>query len=408
MTKSFKLLKKCQISNKSNLIKIVSLGKMPLVNSMYSSKKNEPEIFAPLDLYFCPTSKLVQLGIILKQDMLFPKSYPYTSSTTKILRDNFRQLSTEIEKYDLINKGDLIIDIGSNDGNLLSNFKNNYRVLGVTPETIGKLAIAKGIPTIINYFNTKIASLILKKHGKAKIITATNVFAHIDNIGEVIKNIKKILKKDGTFISESHYLMPLIKKKQYDTIYHEHLRYYSLTSLNFLFNKFNLEIFNAKKIKTHGGSIRVYTAFKGKKKPYPIVKSILKEEKILNLKYLMDFQNSIVLTKLKLLSILKKIRIKKFNIAGISAPSRSTTLINYCGLDKDIIDMIFEIKGSKKIGLNIPGTNITVVEENFVKIKKYKFLIIFSWHIKDQLVSIYKKNGYKGKFIIPLPSPKII
>ena len=122
----------------------------------------------------------------------------------------------------------------------------------------------------------------------------------------------------------------------------------------------------------------------------------------------MNFQNKIVMTKLNLISILHKIKIKKHNIAGVSAPSRSTTLINYCGLNKDIIDMIFEIKGSKKIGLNIPGTSIPVVEENFSKIRNYKFLVIFSWHIKDQLISIYKKNGYKGRFIIPLPSPKII
>ena len=142
-----------------------------------------------------------------------------------------------------------------------SNFKQ-IRRLGVTPENIGKLAIKKGIPTLLRYFDKNTANLIQKKYGKAKIITATNVFAHIDNITELMNNVLKVLKNDGVFVTESHYLMPLIKDLQYDTIYHEHLRYYSLTSLKNIFDKFKLEIIHAKEIPTHGGSIRVYVAKK--------------------------------------------------------------------------------------------------------------------------------------------------
>ena len=156
------------------------------------------------------------------------------------------------------------MDIGSNDGNLLSNFKDNYRVLGVTPEDIGKVAIKRGIPTIIDYFDKKVVQNVIRMHGKAKIITATNVFAHITEVNQLIKNIKKCLKPDGIFISESHYLLPLIKNNQYDTVYHEHLRYYSLKSLKYLFSKNQLEIFKVEKIPTHGGSIRVYASKKKK------------------------------------------------------------------------------------------------------------------------------------------------
>lgn len=409
MVKNFyKFIDQCQISKNKNIIKFLSLGKLPLVNTMSNKDLNNPELFAPLDLYYCPISKLVQLGVIIDQKLLFPKSYPYTSSTTKILRDNFRDLRIEIESNNLIKKNDLVIDIGSNDGNLLSNFKENYKVLGVTPELIGKIAIKNGIPTIIDYFNSDVAKTILRKYGKAKIITATNVFAHIDKIDYILKNIKKILSKDGCFISESHYLMPLIINNQYDTVYHEHLRYYSLTSLNFLFQKHGLEIFNAKKINTHGGSIRVYASLKNSKKINPIIKKIYKEERIINIKYLKKFQSKVVLSKLKLLSILYPLKNNKKKIAGISAPSRATTLINYCGLDSNIIEVIFEIKGSKKIGLNIPGTNIPVVEEKLSEIRKYDYLILFSWHIKDQLIKIFRHKGYKGKFITPLPNPKIL
>ena len=194
------------------------------------------------------------------------------------LRENFTNLYKDTKKTIDLKKNDLVIDIGSNDGNLLSNFKNDHRVLGVTPEKIGKLAIKKGIPTIIDYFNDKISSKIVKKYGKAKVITATNVFAHIDNINSVVKSILKTLKTDGVFISESHYLLPLIRTVQYDTIYHEHLRYYSLESLNYLLKKNNLEIIDTKEIPTHGGSIRVYAARKGVYKISSNVKRQFKKE----------------------------------------------------------------------------------------------------------------------------------
>ena len=304
---------------------------------------------------------------------------------------------------------DLVIDIGSNDGNLLNNFKSHYKVLGVTPEIIGNLAIKRGIPTIIDYFDTKSVNKILKNYGKAKLITATNVFAHIAEVNKLIKNIKKCLVYDGIFISESHYLMTLIDTNQYDTIYHEHLRYYSLSSLNYLFKKNNLEIFRVEKINTHGGSIRVYVA---RKKCYNIdssVKKILKSENNLK-KKLFNFKNKILSSKIDFYNLLNTLYKKKNNlkIAGISAPSRSTTLINYLGLDESIIDCIFEIKGSKKIGMYLPGTKIKIIEEDIRKLKKYDYLVIFSWHIKKDIIKAIKKRGYIGKFIIPLPKPKIV
>lgn len=263
--KHFKYIDKCQVSGSRNLKKIVSLGNIPFVNDMHKVNKNDYiTMTAPLELNYCRLSKLVQLNIEVDKKILFPKTYPYTSSTTKILRDNFQQLRNVIDKENFLKANDLVIDIGSNDGNLLSYFKDKYNVLGVTPERIGEIAIKKGIPTIIDYFDDRVANLIIKKYGKAKLITATNVFAHINEVNKLIKNIKKCLHKDGLFISESHYLLPLINNNQYDTIYHEHLRYYSLEALNYLFSKHNLEIFRAETIDTHGGSIRVYASRKKK------------------------------------------------------------------------------------------------------------------------------------------------
>ena len=368
----------------------------------------EEEIFFPAELLYCNKSKLAQLGCIVDKEILFPYSYPYTSSTTKILRENFVNLYKDTQKIIKLKKDDLIIDIGSNDGNLLSNFKNNHKVLGVTPEKIGKIAIKKGIPTIIDYFNEKTSSKIIKKYGKAKLITATNVFAHIDNINNIVKSILKTLTLDGIFISESHYLLPLIKTVQYDTIYHEHLRYYSLASLNYLFKKHNLEIIDTKEIPTHGGSIRVYAARKGLYKiSKNVKKQFKKESKFLNKKSFNQFRKNVVNSKVNLFNIIKKIKGKNKTIFGVGAPSRASTLINYLSLDQDIIDCVLEIKGSYKIGNYIPGTKIPILDEKILIKRKPNYLILFSWHIKNELKKNLKKKGFKGKFIIPLPVPKI-
>jgi len=410
MIKRSKTINRCQISKKKDLSKILSLGYLPPVNSYYPiHKPQNEETFFLTDLVYSKSSKLVQLKTIVNKEIIFPKSYPYTSSTTKILRDNFKELYKECSRLINLKKNDLIIDIGSNDGNLLSNFKKNHRVLGVTPENIGKIAIKKGINTLLRYFDKKTTEIILKKFGKAKLVTATNVFAHIDNIHYLMNNLLKILDKDGVFVSESHYLTSLIQTVQYDTIYHEHMRYYSLMSLNYLFKKYNLKIFHAKKISTHGGSIRVYVSRNKKLKESSSFKNILKfEQKYLNHKTFQEFKDKVILSKMNLFSLLKKIKNKKKVIYGVGAPSRAATLVNYVGLNEDIIKYILEIKGSYKIGKFMPGTNIPIVDEKLIFKSKPDYLLLLSWHISKTLIKNFKKKGFKGKFIIPLPNPHIV
>ena len=407
---NYKRIYKCHISGSENLEMILSLGLIPPVNQMTKiDQKPKEQIFFPTEIYYSPVSKLVQLGITVDQKILFPKEYPYTSSTTKILRENFSELSEEVFSNFKISEEDLVIDIGSNDGNLLSNFKNYTRVLGITPEDIGKIAIERGIPTILQYFSKDLSIKIIKKYGKAKIVTATNVFAHIDNIDEVLHSIYNLLENDGIFISESHYLQTLVEQNQYDTIYHEHLRYYSLSSLEYLFNKHDMEIIRAKKINTHGGSIRVYATKKGKYKIDNAFKELINiEKKELYSEGLFNFKNRVIESKLKLYSLLNEINSQGFNIYGISAPSRATTLVNYLGIRKDIIDCILEIDGSQKINHFLPGTDIPIYNEKKLFIDQPKFAFILSWHIAEEIMNNLRKNGFKGKFIIPLPEPKIL
>jgi len=405
-----KISRTCQITGSKDLKSVIFLGYHPPVNHYIEIGSDPCEIPSyPCELLYCEESKLAQLGLVVDSEILFPSSYPYTSSTTKILRENFQNLYKETIETINLGKEDLIVDVGSNDGNLLSNFKDNHRVLGVTPEDIGNLAIQKGIPTIIDYFSNPVVESILQEHGNASVVTATNVFAHIDNPNLITELINKLLHDDGIFISESHYLIPLLETVQYDTIYHEHLRYYSLTSLKLLLEKNGFTVFKASKIPTHGGSIRVYAS---KNNSIPIdssVQDILDEEKpFLTMQAMQKFKNDVVSSKINLMSLIQDIKIKGQTIFGISAPSRASTLINYVGLDKDIIDCIVEIKGSYKIGKYMPGTLIPVLDEAILYEKQPEYALLFSWHIADELIPKLKELGYKGKFIVPLPIPTIV
>lgn len=405
------VVERCQICDNSKLEPVLFLGYLPPVNQLHViGQKPSEEPRYPAQLLYCERCSLVQLGLIVDPKILFPKEYPYTSSTTKILRDNFTELYQECKTIINLGKDDLVVDIGSNDGNLLSNFKDAHKVLGITPEEIGKIAIKNSIPTIIDYFNDEIVKKIKNEYGKAKIITATNVFAHIDDINEITKLIIELLEDDSIFISESHYLLSLIKTLQYDTIYHEHLRYYSLHSLKFLLEKHDLEIIHAKEIPTHGGSIRVYAARKDTYKVRDSVNKILAWEKknIIDKNKLMKFKNDVVMSKLKLYSLLKHIKSKNQKIYGISAPSRASTLINYIGLDDGIIDYVMEVKGSHKIGKYIPGTLIPIVDESKLFEDQPEYALLFSWHIAEELAPKLREKGYKGKFIVPLPEPRIL
>ena len=409
--KTSKVVEKCQVCDNQKLEPILFLGYLPPVNQMHKiGEKPHEQPSYPAQILYCEKCHLVQLGSIVNPGILFPSEYPYTSSTTKILRDNFAELYSECKTIVELGKDDLIIDIGSNDGNLLSNFKDSHKVLGITPEEIGKIAIERGIPTIIDYFKKDIVEKVKKEYGKAKVVTATNVFAHIDNINEIVKLILELLEDDGIFISESHYLLRLIETLQYDTIYHEHLRYYSLHSLKYLLEKHGLEIIHAKEIPTHGGSIRAYAARKGKYKAKDTVGKQLDKEKntALSKEKLLEFKDRVVVSKLELHSLLFGIKKQGKKIYGIGAPSRASTLINYAGIDEGIMNYVMEAKGSHKIGRHMPGTLIPVVDESRLYEDQPDYALLLSWHIAEELAPKIREKGFKGSFIVPLPKPKVL
>lgn len=402
----------CQICGSENLDAVLSLGYMPPVNQMVPiGQVPRQQPWFPTDLLHCRDCELVQLGLAVDPVIIFPPEYPYTSGTTKLLRDNFAELQRESAAMLGLTEKDLVVDIGSNDGTLIANFqKAGNRILGIEPTDVGDIANSRGIPTIKRYFGKEVAREVVAKHGPASVVTAANCFAHIEDVHAIVEGIVEMIGNDGVFISESHYLIPLLDTLQYDTVYHEHLRYYSLTSLKHLLEMHDLEVFHARPIPSHGGSIRVYAGRKGAHVVQDSVRRMLSAEPRgeAMAKRLKEFKRDVLLSKLRLLAMLRDLKEKGARVAGISAPSRASTLFNYVGLDDGIIDYVCEIPGSLKIGKCMPGTAIPVVDETKLFEDQPEAAIIFSWHIADELAPKLRAKGYKGQLITPLPVPRFL
>ena len=403
----------CQICNSENLDEFINLGFHPAVNDFFDTnfKKEIVETY-PMPILICQECDLIQLGIHVDPQKIFPKNYAYRSGTTKILVENFKNLAKDVQEIITFKKDDLIVDIGSNDGTLLKNFRDlGLNVLGIEPTGVADLAISAGINTENIPYSYENALKIKEKYGQAKVITAANVFAHIENVNDIVKGIYELLTDDGVFISENHYLSDLLDTLQYDTFYHEHLRYYSLNSLSYLFKKNDMRIFDCKNIPTHGGSVRVFACknnshFNESKNYQELISKELTGKNLHQ--RAINFGIKTKESKIDILNLLTSLKRDKKSIVGISAPSRASTLINYVGIDNTMIDYICEIKGSLKIGKSIPGTDIPVLIEDYLFKDQPDYAFLFSWHIADELIPKLKQNGYSGKFIIPLPVVKII
>ncbi len=404
------VVERCQACDSEQLEPVLFVGYLPPVNSMPPIGERPHEQAAyPAQVLHCRQCELVQLGLVVDPAILFPPEYPYTSGTTRILRENFAELSREVAALYPLHAGHLVVDIGSNDGTLLKNFSVGNRVHGIEPTNAGLLAQAAGISTTIGFFGSDVVGRVVATAGRARIITATNVFAHIENVHQAIRAVLELLDEGGLFISESHYWLALVETLQYDTIYHEHLRYYSLTSLRNLLAMHDLEIVHAKRIPTHGGSIRVYASRRGNHPVRPTVAALLDvESRSLDATALDRFRRGVVASKLGLHALLRNLKADNKRIYGIGAPSRATTLMNYVGLDDGIVDCVLEIKGSYKIGKYIPGTLIPVLDEDQLFDDQPDFALLFSWHIADELMPKLRQRGFRGAFIIPLPVPRIV
>ena len=408
-------IKKCRFCSKNDFQMFLNLGKFPPADQFLSTpfSKNKAKRY-PLEVVVCKNCGLVQLNYTCSEKILYQQNYPYESDITNEGRNHWKAFAKDIIKRFKLGNNDLVMDIGSNVGELLINFANEkIKVCGVDPaKNIAKKAIKRGIPTITDFFDEKIEKILINKKIFPKIITGTNVFAHINNIEGAVKVIKNILKPDGVLVIEAPYLKNLIAGLEYDTIYHEHLMYLSINPMIKLFKKFEFEIFDIQFKNIHGGSIRVFV--KHKNGPFRISSKIKKisnneiKEKLNSIKTLSKFSKGVESHRKNLRDLLKKLKSKGKKIACVGAPAKGMTLLNYNKLNNDIIEFVTEVS-KLKLNKYCPGTDLKILNDNKLIANDIDYALILPWNFKNEIMKNlkeFKKSG--GRFIIPLPKIQII
>jgi len=404
----------CRMCNSLDLYKFLDLGFTPPADQFKRPiQLLEQEIYYPLEACLCEECGLIQLNHVVSPEVLYRNDYPYESSTTKTGHKHWASFAKTVTDKFQLNNDDLVVDIGSNVGVLLDEFKKlGSRVNGVDPAAnIVMLAKERGIDTVCDFFNQMAVEKISSQKGKASVITGTNVFAHIDDLHELMKNVLSLLKDDGVFIFEAPYLVNLIKHLEYDTIYHEHLSYLSVKPLVKFFDKFEMEIFDIEQVDIHGGSFRVYVGKKNQHDVSPVVQQLLDEEdeiKLYSKETLDEFAIRVADNRKELTWLLHSLKNDGKSIVAVSAPAKGMTLLNYCKLGTNILDVVTE-KSKLKIGRVTPGTHIPVVPDSYLLDNQPDYALLLAWNFADEIMnnlSEYRKRG--GKFIIPIPSPKIV
>lgn len=403
----------CQICNSKKLHTVLDLGFQGPCDSLLTKEMlDKPEKTYPLRMVWCEKCTGVQLDYIVDGKEVYHPEYPYRSGITKPLSEYQRQIAHSlVEKYNLTKK-DLVIDVGSNDGTLLMGFKEKgVRVLGVEPTNTAKIANKAGIKTIQAFFDLKTAKQIKKKYGSASVMTATNVFAHMQTLGEVIAGIHTLLKDDGVFVSETHYLLDVIRDNQFDTIYHEHLRTYNLHSLIALFKQYDFTVTDVQRGSRYGGNIRVHVT-KGKgRKVSPNVQALLAEEKkfgLDKLKTYTEFAERVKKARFELMDFLIQAKKDGKYVVGKSSPGRAATVINYYGIDAELLPYLAEQSTSLKLNMYVPGKHIPIVDEKILHKEKPDYIVLMAWHYAKEISKRLKKEGITSDFVVPLPTMRVL
>lgn len=406
-------MKKCRVSN-TPLIKVLNFGMQPLGNGFIDAEDKQSEYFFPMEIGYSEKSMMFQLIEQPSPEKMFHDHYAFFSSTSKYMADHFKNFASEIIKSKFLSKEDpFVVELGCNDGIMLKNFSQlRIRHLGIEPSlNVAQEANKVGVRTISEFFTEALAETIISKEGQADVFFAANVICHIPNIIDLAKGIKKILKPTGVLMFEDPYLGDVIVKTSYDQIYDEHVFLFSAHAVQYLFGLVGMELIDLLPQKTHGGSMRYVLAHKGKYSVDHSVNRIIKKEQEQGLDKLTTFdifRNNVEKSKLNLVSLLRKLKSEGKSIAGYAATSKSTTVLNYCGIGPDLIDYICDTTPIKQGKLS-PGMHIPVVSYEKFKINPPDYALLLAWNHADEIISKEKDfelNG--GKWIVHVPEVRVL
>jgi SAM-dependent methyltransferase len=397
-----------------NLTKFLDLGFTPPADQFLREEQlKEPEIYYPLKVMMCTDCGLVQLSYVVSPEVLYRHDYPYESSITKTGHIHWSEFAkATVERFQLGSK-DLVVDVGSNVGVLLEAFKSHgTRILGVDPAAnIARIAEKRGIETLVEFFSPKVADRVVSEKGQATVITATNVFAHVDDLDRFMQAVNMLLTERGVFIIEAPYFVNLLKNLEYDTIYHEHLSYLSVKPLVRFFDRFGMEIFDIQQRDIHGGSFRVFVAHRGQQPIAAVIDELLKVEEemgVHKIETLLEFAARIEQNRQDLIWLLRRLKHEGKRIVGVSAPAKGMTLLNYCNIGTETLDFLTE-KSLLKIGRYSPGRHIPVVSDDELTRQRPDYALLLAWNFAMEIMNnlkAYREAG--GCFIIPIPAPHIV
>lgn len=407
-------LDRCQICGSKNLFEAIDLGHQPPCDALLTDETiNQPETYYPLRLMICPNCGLGQLDHVVDGRIIYPHDYPYRAGVSKPLQEYLLSYASGlVSRFNMPPKS-FCVDIGCNDGTLLTGFRSHgMRTVGVEPTNMARYAIKENkLKVVQDFFTKKVAENIVSEYGKAQVVTMTNVFAHMATLGEVMRGLDKLLDKKGIFVTESQYLLDILNRNQFDQVYHEHIRLYSVKSLEKLFPYYRMEVFDAESLSSREGSIRVYVARKG---VHPISSNVARlvklEEKSGLFKPLQwaRFRTRVRDGREKFLDLAYQAKRRRLRFVADSCPGRGTVIANYYGLDKTTMPYVAQLPDSEKVGKYLPGTHIPIVSNEIITKEKPDYVVILAWHYADYIMKNWRRKGLKSKFVIPLPELKVI